>query len=324
MLRTLLNVGTTGLRAYRRGDSVLNVLTFHRVLQKVDPLQLDWPCVDEFRRRLVWLQSVSSVLPLPEALDAVFINKTPGVFSSITFDDGYLDNHQIALPVLESLGLKATFFISTAYLSGGLMFNDLVRETIRALAIPRVSIASMGIYDAPCLSNQEKLLLCRRINQILKYMPVDERDAGALHIADVLGFQSKPNLMMNSDHLRDMSKRGMCIGSHSHRHVIANTVSLNTFVDDVALSKTTLTQLVDQPITLFAFPNGKPEKDFSAAHQGSLRELGFRAAFSTENGSITRSRSLFDLPRFSPWSKSHTRSYLQLSRMSRAALARST
>ena len=34
----------------------------------------------------------------------------------VTFDDGYLDNYQCALPVLDRCGIKATFFIATNFL----------------------------------------------------------------------------------------------------------------------------------------------------------------------------------------------------------------
>ena len=50
---------------------------------------------------------------------------------SITFDDGYRDNHDIALPILLQLGLPATFFVATGFLDGGRMFNDTVIEAVR-------------------------------------------------------------------------------------------------------------------------------------------------------------------------------------------------
>lgn len=55
----------------------------------------------------------------------------------VTFDDGYLDNYEVALPVLEQLGIKATFFVATGFLNGRMptsvgevpmMTSDHVRE----------------------------------------------------------------------------------------------------------------------------------------------------------------------------------------------------
>jgi peptidoglycan/xylan/chitin deacetylase (PgdA/CDA1 family) len=40
----------------------------------------------------------------------------------ITFDDGYRSCRDIALPILEDLGVPATFFIATAFASGGKLY----------------------------------------------------------------------------------------------------------------------------------------------------------------------------------------------------------
>jgi peptidoglycan/xylan/chitin deacetylase (PgdA/CDA1 family) len=38
--------------------------------------------------------------------------------ATVTFDDGIRDNYEVALPVLERLGVKATFFVTTGYVGG--------------------------------------------------------------------------------------------------------------------------------------------------------------------------------------------------------------
>ncbi|MCK7493591.1 MAG: polysaccharide deacetylase family protein [Comamonadaceae bacterium] len=45
---------------------------------------------------------------------------------AITFDDGYADNHDVALPILRRHGLNATFFVATGFLDGGIMWNDVL------------------------------------------------------------------------------------------------------------------------------------------------------------------------------------------------------
>ena len=41
--------------------------------------------------------------------------KTPGLYPEITFDDGHISNFEFALPILQSRGLKAWFFITTGW-----------------------------------------------------------------------------------------------------------------------------------------------------------------------------------------------------------------
>lgn len=53
------------------------------------------------------------VLPLGEIIHRLLTGKSVGGTLGITFDDGYLDNHAVAAPILRHLGLPATFFVST-------------------------------------------------------------------------------------------------------------------------------------------------------------------------------------------------------------------
>jgi peptidoglycan/xylan/chitin deacetylase (PgdA/CDA1 family) len=54
-------------------------------------------------------------------LSAADIALPPGSnIAALTFDDGYLDNFECALPVLEDLGLKGTFFVITGLMNKSL------------------------------------------------------------------------------------------------------------------------------------------------------------------------------------------------------------
>jgi peptidoglycan/xylan/chitin deacetylase (PgdA/CDA1 family) len=70
-----------------------------------------------FRRHLEWLTDrcdvvgLSDIGRLAEMQDNL---KRPAV--ALTFDDGYRDNHTQALPLLEAVGAKATFFVTAGLL----------------------------------------------------------------------------------------------------------------------------------------------------------------------------------------------------------------
>ena len=76
-------------------------------------------------------------LPLSEAVDRLMIGELPPRAACVTFDDGYIDNVELALPILQSHGLSATFFVATGYLDGGWMWND---KVIGAPAVCRPAV----------------------------------------------------------------------------------------------------------------------------------------------------------------------------------------
>ena len=70
---------------------------------------------------MAWVRDWFNVLPLSEAASRLAQGTLPARALSITFDDGYADNREIAAPILQRLGLSATFFIATSFLGGGCM-----------------------------------------------------------------------------------------------------------------------------------------------------------------------------------------------------------
>ena len=55
------------------------------------------------------------VIPLSEQIEGCRRGLDLGGTLSVTFDDGYVDNVTVAAPILESLGIPATFFVTTGF-----------------------------------------------------------------------------------------------------------------------------------------------------------------------------------------------------------------
>jgi peptidoglycan/xylan/chitin deacetylase (PgdA/CDA1 family) len=89
------------------------ILLYHCVgvdLPSAVPLKL-------FRRQMAHLKSNYDVVPLRDFKNRENSNGSPGLVA-VTLDDGTLDNYTQALPILEDLDLKATFFIVTGCIGG--------------------------------------------------------------------------------------------------------------------------------------------------------------------------------------------------------------
>jgi peptidoglycan/xylan/chitin deacetylase (PgdA/CDA1 family) len=109
----------------------LSILIFHRILAAPDALLPDELDAARFDAVCGWLRRWFNVLPLDEAVRQLAAGDLAARALSITFDDGYADNHNVALPILARHGMCATFFVATGFLDGGRMFNDTLIEAVR-------------------------------------------------------------------------------------------------------------------------------------------------------------------------------------------------
>ena len=104
-----------------------------------------------------------------------------------------------------------------------------------------------------------------------------------------------------------MRRSGMQIGAHTVSHPILATLDRATAFHEIAESKRTLEDIVDERVSLFAYPNGKPQTDYNAESVAVVRELGFDAAFSTYWAVATAKTDVFQVPRFTPWDRTKFR-----------------
>ena len=291
----------------------LSILIFHRVLAAPDPLFPSEATVETFDAQMGLLKSVFNVLPLPEAVARLKSGTLPARAACITFDDGYADNLELALPILQRHGLHATFFIATSYLNGGRMFNDTVIESLRQCQLDRLDLSDLGLGAHDLGSHAAKVQAIGKILPQVKYLALDARDDVVAQIAARAGAGKLPNdLMMTTRQLRALHAAGMEIGGHTHRHPILAKLGREHARDEIAAGKAWLEETLGAPVRMFAYPNGKPGADYLPQQADIVRELGFEGAVSTQRGVSTCSSDLFQLPRFTPWDVNRTAYALRL------------
>ena len=291
----------------------LSVLIFHRVLSQPDDLFPGEANARWFDEMLSWIRNWFNVLPLDEAIFRLKTSTLPMRAAAITFDDGYSDNYFVALPLLRKHNLTGTFFVATGFLDGGRMWNDTVIESVRRCKYAKLDIghvrtaANCQLDSFPVTSNAEKRIAIKTILDQIKYLSVTDRESVMLAIQEKCGSVLPNDLMMTSKQVIDLRRSGMLIGAHTVTHPILANLPASEVRKEISDSKQFLESLLQEKISLFAYPNGKPNLDYQTKDASIIKELGFEAALTTAWGVADSGSDLMQLPRFTPWDRTKLR-----------------
>src|SRR5919199_4722560 len=104
----------------------LRILFYHRVSDDRDPLAI---APERFAAQMELLRSDGfRVTDVVEAAELLARGELPDGVLALTFDDGYRDVAEHALPVLERCGFRATVFVATGVVDGTATFTWYARQ----------------------------------------------------------------------------------------------------------------------------------------------------------------------------------------------------
>lgn len=275
-------------RLTRIKKSGLLILLYHSIGR---PAELDpYLSVSEkhFAGQLEYLARHYEVMSLAHAVALIERGESlPKTAAAITFDDGYRDNYDKALPLLERHGCTATFFVSTAPLSDRrpLWPNELFlwfAETRAArLELPAAALHGDRSTFELASARQRKAAF-RSVEALLFRVGNAERERLIGEIAERLGVSRAADrpAMLTWAQVKKMAAAGMTIGSHTATHPVLSTLTAEETMKELTASKAALEQELGRPVTLFAYPFGGPA-DFNRETQALVRKAGYTAACST-------------------------------------------
>ncbi len=283
----------------------LSILIFHRVHARSDRIFPHEPDATRFERLMRFVARTFHVMTLGEAVTYLAQGNLPSHALVITFDDGYADNAEVALPILQRYRLTATFFVATGFLDDGRMWNDSVIECVRACEQAELDLEPFGLGRCSLAGPVERRRVIESLLPRIKYLGLVEREEAIDRLQNLCGVVDLPaNLMMRADQVREMHRAGMEIGAHTVNHPILTTLTPADAEYEIAEGRERLQSIIDAPVDVFAYPNGKPGRDYDHSHVSLIRKLGFRGAVSTAPGVGRSGDDLLQLPRFTPWGNS--------------------
>lgn len=289
----------------------VSILTYHQVLPKFDHMRPMEPTVSDFEWQMELLAKYFNPISLSDALTALEYGELPERAVCVTFDDGYANNEELAVPILTRLGIPATVFVATNFLNGGRMWNDSVIEALRIAEGEELDLTSSGLSCYSIRDIEERRKAAGVIIREIKHWPPEKRAEAVVSIESLVG--SLPtNMMMTDDQVRSLGKNGIDIGAHTKSHPILSTLDLDLVRQEVVGSKQHLESILDGEVRHFAYPNGRPGIDYRMEHRDIVEIAGFDAAVSTNWGVASNLSDKWQLPRFTPWDRTPLRFMVRL------------
>ncbi|WP_421862694.1 polysaccharide deacetylase family protein [Motiliproteus sp.] len=281
----------------------LAILIYHQVLDQPDPIRPDVPDRAEFQWQMELIKRRFTPLGLAEAVQRLRQGTLPPGAVCVTFDDGYRDNLEVALPVLQQTGVPATVFVSTAFCQGENMWNDRVIDLVDQMPFETTDFGLVDCGSLALETIEQKRQACGTLLGKLKYQQPEQRLQKIEALYRHFGLAEAAPKMMSDNQVIELAEAGIEIGAHTVDHPILKVLSPEQQFQQMADSKAYLEQLIGRPVTGFAYPNGKPGVDYDQVTIDQLSRIGFDYAVSTAWGSNGPNQSHYELKRFTPWEK---------------------
>jgi len=229
-----------------------------------------------FRQQLEALGEVGDIVPLTSLLHE------PGsrgrLRLAITFDDDDPRHVRHALPVLQALGVPATFFLSGASLHGlGPYWWNVLEEAIADRGLAETGRA-LGVAAASPAHLAE---LCEG-SELAERLP-------AL-------FPARRSTLLAPGEIRTLAAAGMTIGFHTLRHPVLTLLSDESLDRTLLDGRATLAAAAGAPVELLAYPHGRADRRVARRAQAA----GYRAAFRTGRLPVHARSDPFLLGRWEP------------------------
>ncbi|MFN4009159.1 MAG: polysaccharide deacetylase family protein [Pannonibacter sp.] len=282
----LVSSGADRLIGRRYGGQGV-ILMFHEFVRSAENTLGQGCPVDDFDAILAALKaSGREFVGADEALRRL-TNPEARPFVVLTFDDGYRSNIDLALPVMERYAAPATIFVPTG----------MVDRTINAwwLGLRELAVTCDVIHMEPMGLKLE----CRDLRTkqaALEFMTAwvwqDFTRADLLAPVFAAHGVSMPDLVdrlaLDEAGIRAADRHPLVeIGAHTTTHRALRLLDDAEVETDIGDNKRYLESLLGRPVDWFAYPYGPPSIG-GTREADIVRKLGFRAAVTTDPGSLFR------------------------------------
>lgn len=277
----------------------VQILMFHRVVSDIGSNRINNDGIEVTTNYLDFLISFYlkhgfTPISINELKDVLNIsdNKRYVIF---TFDDGYFDNYENALPIFTKHNVPFTIYITIDFIkrkqfAWWYFIEDLIRNNNEITYLDNGLEKSINIENE---ANKNAFFI-----QLRHIIQKDSRTLDALITRYNPDLNIYYNLFLNTDQLSLIAKHPLVtIGSHSVTHPSLAKTSDQTSVEEITNSKIELEKMIQQKVEHFSYPFGTTN-DVSERDIENVKNSGYLTALTTSYGDVyLHKNNLFALPR---------------------------
>jgi peptidoglycan/xylan/chitin deacetylase (PgdA/CDA1 family) len=245
---------------------------------------------DVFEKQMRTVASEFDPITLDDVL--LFLNgekPTPRRPVAITFDDGYVDNLEIAVPILGRFGIKASFYVTVEPVENGRppwfcrlrhafgtthrrTWHDSTESRVHNIVEAADRKSAFLVASGRCARHageaQDQTL--STIEKELEVEPLTEK------------------LMMTWDQVRTLQRSGHIVGSHTLTHPNMACMGLKDLHKECVESKNTLERELGVPVHHFSYPSPILQPHWNKQTMEITATAGYRSSVTSTAGPVRK------------------------------------
>lgn len=293
---------------------IIRNFLFHRVSDEADAM---WPPMKPslFSKIISYLTQHFTIVPLEHYLDDPGVFQTKRKIATVLFDDGYKDNIEFAVPILNKYKCPASFYVVTDCIDKNIPTWTYIIDNI-FLKTKKESI-DLGYDFVPGNFKLLQLQLNTQPNPVIKEVkPWLKKLPNAQRLSVIQSILSQcddvlvpANKMMCWNDIRQLDSNGFIIGSHSHTHpMLASLQNESEISDELKISA----QRIQQEVGKFPLTISYPIGSFDERVVSLSEKEGYRYGLAVRQQFFRPGKdNVFKIPRMElyhePWWKVHMR-----------------
>jgi len=262
----------------------VKILMYHGVVHDEDDIDCWWMLKEKlFKKQIDYIAKHFQVVSLDEALEVILTQKKKRNLLVLTFDDGYRNFCDVALPILKSFNMPCTLYVTTGLSQeNSKIWTDRLFLAIHHSRKACLDLSDLSIGTWQLKDRYTKRLASHKIIDILKTFPVEKKNNLLEGIIKRINKDGYSNYYVNNsfdlltvNEIKNISEeKTVTLGSHAVSHEILTKLPLNIAAEEISESKDTLEKWIGKLVHHFAYPNGSYNNEIVEV----VNRIGFKSA----------------------------------------------